>query len=61
MTTANRVEQQTQLVGNHREQRANVIHISSPNLSYLLLALFETGIGIKSAFVDLNYVRTENR
>ena len=36
------------------EQGANVIHISSPNLPYLLSALFETGMGKKSAFIDLD-------
>lgn len=36
------------------EQGANVMHISSPNLPYLLSAVFETGMGKKSAFIDLD-------
>jgi crotonobetainyl-CoA:carnitine CoA-transferase CaiB-like acyl-CoA transferase len=36
------------------EQGADVMHISSPNLPYLLSALLETGMGKKSAFIDLD-------
>lgn len=36
------------------EQGANVIHISSPNLPFLLAALLETGWGKRSAFIDLD-------
>jgi CoA-transferase family III len=36
------------------EQGANVMHIASPNLPYLLSAVFETGMGKKSAFIDLD-------
>jgi crotonobetainyl-CoA:carnitine CoA-transferase CaiB-like acyl-CoA transferase len=36
------------------EQGADVIHISSPNLPYLLSALLETRLGKKSAFIDLD-------
>ena len=36
------------------EQGADVMHISSPNLPYLLSALLETGMGKKSAYIDLD-------
>lgn len=39
------------------EQGAHVLHITSPNLPYLLAAVLETGFGKKSAFIDLEQQR----
>ena len=36
------------------EQGADVMHISSPNLPFVLAALLETGWGKRSAFIDLD-------
>ncbi len=36
------------------EQGADVMHISSPNLPFLLAAVLETGHGKRSAFIDLD-------
>jgi len=35
------------------EQGADVLHVSSPNLSYLLAAVLETGFGKRSTYIDL--------
>lgn len=35
------------------EQGADVLHVSSPNLPYLLAAVLETGFGKRSTFIDL--------
>ena len=43
------------------EQGADVMHISSPNLPFLLAALLETGWGKRSAYIDLDKPQDVNQ